>query len=445
MILFIVLGSFGLSHSQSVWTLEKCVEHALRNNLTIRQTYINQELSKINHQQNMLNFVPTLNANMNYNINRGRNVDPTTNLFTTNDVQSLNGNLTTNVIVFNGFLLQNSLKQSRFEYLASKSDLEKIKNDVSLNIVASYLQVLFAQDQVDISKDALRLSELQRNRSKSLVDAGILPQGSLLDAESQYSNSELQNVSAENALSTSLLNLKQLLDLDSVTDFSIEAPIMSEPDNSILLSGVDYIYQTALQGLPQIKAATLRTNASQKGISIARSGMFPRISVSGGVGTNYSDQARTFDTTSLSFAEIPFDSQIEDNFYKAAGVNLSIPLFNNFSVKNNIARAKLSYKNVSIQEDLTKKTVYKEIQQAHSDALGAKNKFDALNKAEKSAKEAFDYANKKFDAGLINSLEYTNAQNNFTRTKSERTQALYDYVFKIKVLEFYSGKKLTIN
>ena len=464
------MGLFLLSnvtvYGQKTWTLRECVDYAIENNLTVKRNEVSVGLNELNVIQNKYALLPSLNASAGRNWNFGRTIDPYTNLFTTQQVASDNLSLSSNVTLFSGFQLRNTLKQSQLDYLAGQADLLKIKNDISLNVVSAYLQVLYAKEQLKVANARVEQSRQQRDRVKRMVEVGTMVQGNFLDAESQLSNEELSLITAENQLATSRLSLTQLLQLPTPDGFEVQDPAVELQDASVAAMSPAQIYDLALKALPEVKAAELRITSAEKGISIAKGGMYPRLTAFGQLSSFYSSSSKKVsgityngfepngsitsagDTVlSPSFSTLlennPYNDQLDQNLNKAVGVSLTIPLFNGLSTRTNVKRSKLNYENAKLSADQTRNAVYQSIQQAHTDATAAKKKYDAAAKNVSSFEEAFQYSEKRFNAGLLNSLEYLTATNNLTRVKIELLQAKYDYIFRLKVLDFYAGNPLT--
>jgi len=467
----IILSFSQNSFSQKTWTLQECVDYALQHNIQIKQGEISTEISDNAQTQSLLGMFPSLNGSASHSYNFGRSVDPFSYEFTTRKVSSSNLSLNANVVLFNGFQLQNELKQSRLNYMSGKYDLDKIKNDVSLNVAAAYLQVLYAQEQLNAQNDRVDIAKKQKDRTKILTDAGTLPQGSFLDAEAQFATEELTKVNAENLLNNSYLSLIQLLELDSAGNFAVEKPKYAIPDQGSLSITPADIYSVSLTTQPEIKSAEYKLQSAEKGLAIARGARFPRLSMFGSLSTGYSNQSQRKKTlggdyidsyatdyfvptiidtfivfaplySSPTYEDTPFSDQLEDNFNKAFGFNLSIPVFNGWATNTSVKRSKLNYENAKYSFELTKNSLFKSIQQAHADAIASLKKYHAAEKNVSALNEAFSYTEKKFTAGLLTSLDYTTARNNLTKAESDKLQAKYDLIFRLKVLDFYMGKPL---
>ncbi|MEO5570877.1 MAG: TolC family protein [Bacteroidia bacterium] len=460
--LFAQLNSF----SQKIWTLKECVDYALANNIQIKQSELSTQISETYQSENYYNIFPSLNGSGSFTNGSGRSIDPTTYTYTTRDIQTGNIGLNSNFTIFNGFQLQNILKQSKLNFMSSKYDLEKIKDDISLNVAASYLQVLYSNEQVKASADRLDALVKQKNRTKLLTDAGTLPAGSLLDADAQVANEEYTKITAQNSLTSAYLTLTQLLNLDSIGDFKTENPKVEIPDESVLNIPVSDIYEVASKTKPEIKSAEYKVLSAEKGLAISKGAYMPRVSWFGSLSSTYSSESQTAvgdpvysglyptggvtgggDTVyspyySYNYDDTPLKDQFNNNFYKSTGINLSIPIFNGLSARNSVKRAQLNYEYAKLNAENTKNQLYKSIQQAYADAVAALNKYKASEKSVEALTQSFTYTEKKFNAGLITSLDFLTARNNLTQAESNLLQAKYDYIFRLKVLDFYQGKPL---
>jgi len=460
-----VLSSAAFSQQPSkTWTLKQCIDYALENNIRIKQNKLNIQLAEESLLQSKAAALPNLNGNAFHNYNFGRTIDPFTNEFATERVLSNSFSFSSNVTLFNGFQTVNTIKQSRLDFLASKYDVDKTSNDISLAIANNYLQILFSEELVGIARNQLGIIKQQLNRTKILVEAGSLAKGSLLDIEAQAAMDELQLVNAENQLELSYLSLIQLLDLDSINDFEIAKPDIDIPNESILNGTPGQIYLAALSVQPQIKSAEYRVESSIKGLSVAKGGKSPRLTVGGSFGTGYSDARKSItDTLSafvvpigytqsgedvlapfydFNFETTPFNQQIDDNINQSFGFNLTIPIFNGLQTKTSIGRAKIAVKNAQYELQLQKNQLNKDIRQAYADARAALKKHQATAKTVSALQEAFNYTEQRFDIGMVTSVEYNDAKNKLMKAKSDLLQAKYDYVFKTKMLNFYQGKSL---
>lgn len=446
------------------WTLENCVNHAIENNIQLKQAELNLRYNKNALLQSKLQILPNLNLSANQNYSFGRSLDPYTYDFADQDVTSSSYSANSSINLFNGFQTINSIRQSNLNLLSGVQDVEKLKNDIALNIAASFLQVLYSEELYEIAKIQSQTTDLQVERTRKLVEAGSLAKGSLLEVEALLANEKLQEINSQNQLLSSYLNLKQILDLDTVTDFKIVKPTTSEIPEKNYFPSVDQVYSEAINSLPQIKSAELQARSNEIGVYIAQGKRSPRLFLTGSYGTGYSSArmlGKYLPTVSnIGYTEsgenvyapsfiynsekYPFNDQIKDNASTSLAFSLQIPIFNNFTVNTAVSNSKIAYQNSLLNLENSKKQLFKEIQQAHSDATAAYNKYLASKKAFESNEESFKYTQEKFNVGMVSSLDYNIAKTNLSKAKSDMLQSKYDLIFKTKILDFYRGNQIKL-
>jgi outer membrane protein len=461
-----VLLSTGIINAQDEWDLQQCVNYALENNISIKQSKINSLYYENLLSQSKSDLLPNLNASAGYGVSFGRALDQTTYEFTQDQtVQSINPQISSSVTLFNGLIQQNTIDQNEFDYLASLEDLEKLKNDVSLNIAGQYLQILLNEELLTVAKEQLEVTAAQVERTKVLVDAGSVARGNLLEIEAQQAADELTVINAENNLAISYLTLSQLLELDSVKGFKIVIPEITTIPEENLLVPVNEIFADALEVMPQINAAEYNLMSSMEGLEIAKGTRYPRLNLTASYGTGYSDireqvidveeqtipigttqsGEQVFATSSFPvYGAYPIGDQFKDNASTSLFLNLSIPIFNNFQVRNNISNAKLAIDNSKLEVENQKNILYREIQQAYADALAALKRYRSSEKALESMQESFKYTREKYEVGLVNAVDFNIAQSQLIFTQSELLQSKYDFLFKTNILNFYRGKPIVI-
>lgn len=456
------------TNAQKKWTLEECINYALENNIQVKQSYLAAESDKITALQNKLNALPNLNGSVSHNYSWGRNIDPTSNSYTDEQTQSNAFALTSSIDLFNGFQKVNSIRQSESNYKASRYDLEKMKNDIALRIAQAYMQILFNKEQLENQQNQVNISQMQIERTKKLFEAGTIARGSLLDIQAQAALEEANLISAQNQLDLSFLDLAQLLDLKSSTDFDIIKPEL-KVENEVTLIPTNQIFAYSSTVMPEIKSAEFRLESSNRGLAIARSYRYPSLSLSGYYGSNYADnymkmksftvvdnvptnytvagtnQAIVQKQTVYEFEKMSFKDQLDRNLSKSLRFNLSIPIFNGYQVNANIKKAKLNTLNAEYNLQLTKNQLQKNIEQAYADAQAAFKSYKASQKTVASFQEAFDYTQRKFDVGMINSIDYNDAKNKLIKAESDLLKAKFNFVFKKIILDFYQGNPITLS
>lgn len=454
-----------LTHAQKVWTLQECIEHALKNNIQIKQAELNKDLASVGKDQAIAEMFPSLNASANHNYYLGRSLDPTIYEFTTNEIRSNSFSLTSSLVIFEGFRLQNTLKQSNLNYLSAKYDLQKIQNDISLNVVTFYLQVLYNKDLLKQAQEQTEASKVQRDRMQEMEKLGAASRGNLLDLEAQYASDELRKVNAQAQYDQAILSLAQLLELETPAGFSVDTVSFPVPTIDVSSINVSAIYDAALKTQPEIKSSEYNVESARKGLSIARGGIYPRLSLSGSISSTYSSSGQTaifpWDTVSYlsgytasfepvytlslipQYEKTPFRDQLDKNLSKSIGFNLVIPIFNGWATRSAIQRSKISWHQAQLNQESVRKTLFKNVQQAVNDVVTANNKLIAAQKSVEALSQSYNFNLQKFDLGMTNIYDFLLSKNNYSKASADLLQAKYDLIFRIKVLDFYQGKPLT--
>lgn len=470
LVAMIILFQIRISYSQDNWSLEKCISHALDNNITIKQQELYAKSYEVNKMQSILNLLPSLNASGAYSASSGRALDQSTYQFTTQSVNSINAQLSTNLTIFNGLQKINTIRQNKYNLLASLKDLEKLRNDISLNVAAAYLQILFNMELVQVAKNQVGVTQLQVDRTSKLVDAGSLPMGNLLEIQSQQASEELQLINYQNSLDISYLTLSQILELDSVGSFKILVPDFAKIGEDEITATVNQIFQDALICLPQIQSSEYKLKSARSALAISQGASSPRIFVQGSYGSIYSDTYTKYTNglpeeilsgytknpdgtqkdivysqlqTRIS-ADYPLSMQFKDNASTTLTVGASIPIFNGWMIRSNISNSKINVLNSEYALDITKKQLYKDIQQAYADATAALKKYRSSDKALAAMNLSYKYTEQKFEVGLVNTVDYYTAKNQLAKTQSDLLQAKYDYIFRSRILDFYRGRPLKL-
>ncbi len=457
------------SQGQNSWSMQQCVQYALEHNLQVKQSALNVDQSKADQQQQYASFIPSLNGQIGHNYYWGRFIDPYTNNYTNQQVQSSSIGFNATMSVFQGFQLQYLLSQSKLNFMASRKDLEKIRNDISLNVVAAYLQVLYNQDMTAVLQGQVSATADQANRMKRMYELGSASKANYLDLQAQLANDSASLISGQTQLDQSVLTLVQLLELDSLQDFSVARPeVATVPGLSEGLSA-EAVFTVALQTQPEIQGSRFRLQAAEKGLAAARASSYPRLYLSGNWNTNYStsnkqvtgvsygapdifvsgftssgDSVYTVSpNVSTTLSDVPFWDQLNNNRGSGLGLTLQLPIFNNWNVKTNVSRARIAMQQSKLNDELTRNNLFKSVQQAVLDAVNTHRKYESNVRSVSSLREAADFNKQRFELGLINTYEYAIAANNLARAEVNLLQAKYEYLFRVKVLDFYQGKPLT--
>jgi outer membrane protein len=469
-LLFLLLGCFFLN-AQDKWDLRRCVEYAVQNNISVKQEDIRAQLAKLTYEQSNYSKYPSLNFSTSAGVNSGRSIDRTTNLYTTQNIFFNSYGLQANVDLFNFGSKRNTIAANRFAYEASVASIDKVKDDISLNVAGTYLQVLLNKEQLRIDSIKVQQTNAQLINTRKLVQAGSVPELNALQLEAQLAQDSANLITAQGSIIKSLLLLKALLQLDAGTSFDVVTPpVELIPVEPISLLQPEDVYRLALQNLPQQRANNLLLMSAQKNADAAKGFMYPNLSMGANVQTNYSNSKNQplitariprldwvgyvkntnvgvfkSDTVAVyNFISDPYFNQFKNNLGRGIGLTLSIPLFNGLSARTNWQRAKLNIRTYELQQQQDNLTLKQDIYNAYTDAVTSLETFSASNKTVSTAEKAYDFAQKRWTAGLLNTLDLITTQNNVYTARQQRLLAQYNYVFKMKVLEFYRGQGLKL-
>ncbi|MEJ5302070.1 MAG: TolC family protein [Bacteroidales bacterium] len=457
------------AQSNKAWTLEECINYARSRNINVKKQLLNVQLQKDQLNQSKLATLPTLNGNASHVYNWGQTIDPFTNQFATERVRSNNFYISTQMTLFNGFQKLNTIRRNQLALRISEIEVERMMNDISLNVVTFYLQGLYAIEVLKNAENQLELVRQQRERIAQLVEAGTLARGELLNMDAQVAAAELQEVEARNNFDIALLQLAQLIDLENPESFTIKAPDISIPEGEIPIPEVEGVVSYALAHQPEIISSEMRKQQSEKDYEVARGGLSPVLSLGGSWGTGYSGAAREIDpdipptilsypigitqnsqdtvrgyTTQYSYRIKPFKDQLKANENKSFGLYLNIPIFNGYRVRNSIQQARIARESAELDLQLARNNLRKLITQAHADAQAALKKYHSARRKMEAQEESFHYASEKYAVGLLTAVEYNQNKEDLNKARSELLQAKYDFIFKTRILDFYQGKPIVI-
>ena len=446
-VLFVLFVSLSSYSQAKKWTLRECVDYALKNNISIQQSELDVKLTQVSKSDAIGNFLPNINANSSHSWNIGLNQNITTGLLENQTTQFTSAGLNSNVAIYNGLQNQNRLRKANLSLLASQFQLAKMKDDVSLNIANSFLQILFNKESLKVQKDQLSVDEKQLSRTQSLVEAGMIARGDLLDVQATVASDKQRIIAAENVLFLSKLGLAQLLQLNDYQNFDIEDSNQLTVQNTTVLDNPAAVVEKAKADRVELKIAKTNLEIAEKDIKIAKGAYQPSVSgfYSFSTRASYSDRVIGLDTSGspILAPPLPLFDQFSNNKGHNFGLQLSIPIFNGFAVKNSVERAKLSFERSKIASKTAELDLERNVYTAISDAKGAINAHEAAVIAMNARKEAMNYAKEKYEVGLLNSFDYKQAQTLYTNAQSEVVRTKYDAIFKIKVVEFYFGIPLS--
>ncbi len=446
----LLMSSLG-ALAQEQWSLERCIQYAISNNITIKQQELNVATSDNAVKQAKWNQAPSISASGNESVSFGRSRDNSN--FSSIDKSAWSGNFGVGgqLNIFSGFSNRYTISKNKLDLQSALLEVERTKNDISLNIAAAYLQVLFSEELVTNSEKQIELTKMQVERTLKLVDAGNLSQSNLLEIRSQLAQEEVTLVNAQNQLDIAYLSLRQLLELPVETSFKIDHPTNLQLDNQYALSTPGKLFEMS-QGLPQIKSAEVKVQSADKGIKIAKSGYYPTLSLAVQYGTSYFNQAVELKGTQTApngditpiYGKQSVSNQLDKNQSTTFSLSLQIPIFDKFRSKYTVNNARIGFTFAQLDLQQRKNTLYKEISQAHADAVGAMKKYMATEKAREAFSESFSSIDKKFNVGAANSIDYNTAKNNLSKSESELLQAKYQFIFKTKILDFYKGAPIKL-
>jgi outer membrane protein len=467
-----LLMSAGQLRSQTLWSLQDCINYAFDHNLDIKKQVLAVEVDKANLLQSKLNTLPSINAGGSYVNNWGRTIDRYTNEFATNRVRSDNMYISGNIILFNGLQKINQIKRNQLTLEYSQYSLDDLLDNISLTVAGYYLDILFNRELLVVANEQLAVTQQQVRRMEKLVEAGTLAKGDLLNIQAQAAREELQVVESENRLEISKITLQQLIDYPVEEDFEVQVPRLRSVEAPSIDITSDQIFSYAVLNRPEVRLAELNVDIAQKDISLAKGQQSPVLSLGGTWASGYSGLNEDIyygdpvfegnvpigflesDPTQIVLQpqyDVPFttetkawDQQLKDNNNRSIGFQLNIPIFNGWQVRNNITRAKIAQEAAEHDLQLTKNNLRKVIEQAYADAVAALKRYGSSLKQVEAQSEAFKYAEQKFDVGLINSVEYNEIKKELTLAQSDLLQAKYDYIFKTTILSFYMGNPLSI-
>jgi len=426
-----LLGSVSAQDTK-VWNLKECVEFALENNISVKQSELDKNSSLEDVKAAKWNFAPNLNASVSQNFNFGSSISVSGARIPA-DFRSNNFGINSTVNLFDGFANIENLKQSKIGVQIQDAAIAKMKNDIALNVVNAYLQILFAKEQLKVAQSQLKISEEQVSRIGELVGAGVLPQGDLLNIKSTLANDNQTLIVAENNVLITSLNLSQLLQLENA-NIDVEAVSIDIQNQSILSNEVSTIYSKANETLPEIKLAELNILSADKSIQIAKANYYPSLSLSFGMNSAYQHRQSTTDISPFLFSD-----QIDDNLGQSISLSLNIPVFNRYQFRSAVNKSKINYQKVEYNLESERLRLKQTIQNAYTDALASSKSYDAATISVEAQTRAFDYSQERFKAGAINSFDFNQNKNNLVNAQSQLIRSKYDFMFKLKVLEFYFG------
>lgn len=458
--------------AQEKWGLLRCIQYAMDNNISVKQVDLQSKIAELTLKQSKYSQYPSLNFSGGIAYNSGRTQDPTTYSLSTQSYLSANPQLQSSADIFNWFSKRNTIAANEWELQAAKANTNKLKNDVALTVANLYLQILLGMEQEKIARVQLEQSQAQLSNTRKIVEAGNLPELNAVELEAQVARDSSNLIAAKGNVIQNVLSIKAYMALDAATPFEIETPAAEKiPVEKLADLQPESVYALAIANMPQQQYNEFKLKAAQKTSAAARGGLYPTISLFGSLSSRYANAFNvpiyqtTFGPTGLqanagagvfydvygpkntqtrigTFKSDPFFTQLNENFSQLVGLNISVPIFNGYAARTNYKKSKINIRNQELQKELDNQTLKQDIYKAYNAAMVALEKLNAGKKAMETAERTLYYAQKRYEVGMMGTFELITNQNNLFTAKLQDALNRFDYVFKMKVLEFYKGQGL---
>jgi outer membrane protein len=451
--------------ADSVYNLQQCIDIAIKNNLTVKRSELDMERNRVYWQQQRATLLPTFNGSINHGISTGRSLDPFTNSYLNQQISSADYNANANLVLFNGMAVQNSIRRTALAYQAGKMDFEQAKNDITLNVITTYLQVINNTDLLTQANSQLEVSKQQLQRLQVMNANGAVKPSDYYDVKGQQATDQLTVINAKNSLELSKLNLLQLMNVLYTRSISVERLSADQLSSAKFDATADDVYNSAIQNLPLVKAATYRRQSAEKQVKVTKGVLFPTLSLYSGLSTRYSSAAGRsvfIDSTEINtgaFIKTPagnqpvyqfnqnfgsekvgYYDQFKNNYNTQVGVSIQIPILNAFLNRSRVSIAKIDLTEARYVEENTRIQLKQNVEQAYINMSSAYSRYQILNEQVDAFKESFRTAEIRFNAGVLNSVDYIVAKNNLDRANNNLINARYDYYIRTKILNYYEGK-----
>ncbi len=473
----ILLVTSASTQAQQKWNLKTIVDYAMANNLSAKLNDVQAKVAAINYKQSKQSLYPNANFSGSSSLNSGNNQDPTTFTRITQTYLNAGFQLQTSADIFNFYSKRNTIVSNEWELKAANAATEKIKNDVALSAANAYLQILLSKEQENIAILQIQQTQSQLTNTRKQVNAGALPELNATQLDAQLAQDSVNYITTKGNTSQAILSLKSFMGIDAAAPFDLDTPPIDKiPVEPIASLQPDYVYDLAVKNLPQQRYNDFKLKAAEKNVAVAKAGFYPTLSAFGSLGTSYI-ASRTaavkpvfngykssgliadagagvqYNVLEPDFSFVKsgsynktgnFFGQIDNNLQKSIGLSLRVPIFNGGTAKSNYERSKLNIESINLQKEQDNQKLKQDIYQAYSAALVAYEKFNASKKSVDINELNLTYATKRFNVGMLGTFDLITTQNNVLRAKLQYTQNQFDYVFKMKVLEFYKGMGLRL-
>ena len=431
--------SFTTVNAQQVISLQKAIDLALANNLSIKQSQITTAIATEDYKQSKYNQLPSLSVNPQGSYNFGRSPNLTTYSYTSQSFLYVNGQASLSLTLFQGGQLRNQILQNKIALDVDQTTTAKVKNDLLLNVVTDYLTILSDQDLVVAAKQQIDLAKITLDRAQKNFDQGAATRADLAQAQAQLSTAELNLTTAQNQVDIAIIVLKQYMEMDPTTEITVEKPDISKLTDVKTIYDAAEVIKTSLSVNPDVHLAELQQQGYAQAIKTAKGAYYPTVSLFGGVGTNYSSISQT-----LTGGKYPFFDQLSNNLNQSIGVSVQIPIFNHFSARTGVRKANLNYEYAQVTTQLAKNTLSKTIIQALADLQAAVKNYQSASHTYESTKEALNVTKQRYDAGFVNTLDYNTAVTNYNKAQNDMINAQYSMIFRSKVIDYYLGNKIEL-
>jgi outer membrane protein len=427
-ILFLLLVGLQLSAQDKKWTLEECVDYAIQNNISIKQSELDLKTSSVDKLEAIGGFLPTLNGNANYSVNTGASINPVTNQFQNQTFKSFSASANSNIVLFNGLANWKTLQRAKLNKIANSYRLDKMKDDIALSVANSFLQILFNKEQLKVQLNQNLITKENLKRTQELIDAGSLPAGDIFELQATDATQLQQIINTENALLISKISLCQTLLLEDYINFDISDEIIDLPISTITNETQDAILEKAKESVKDVKIAIANVDVAKKDLALSRSSYLPSLTGFVGYNTRWSESPIYNFVEQLSL----FDGT-------AVGLQLNVPILNGFATRGRVQRAKINQERSEFQLKQAELDLERNVYQAYNDVSNAKKVFEAAQKTLEARKQALDFSKARYEVGLLNAFDFSQSTIAFENAQSEVLRTKYDYIFRTKILEFYFG------
>ncbi len=427
--------------AQDTWSLKRCVDYAMEHSITVKQQEVQKRLAELTLQQSRLGMIPGFSGNVSAGYSDGRIASIQDNAYINQSIFNANGSLNMRGDLFNWFSRQNQIAANRLDAESNSFLLQKARNDLAFNVATAFLQILLKEEQVKVNEVQVKQTLSNLDNTKKLVIAGSVPESNQADLEAQLAQDSTNLVTAKNDVILAILQMKAYLNLSFEIPFVPEIPenIATLPMTPLAEMDPEMVYSAALTTYPLVKSDELRIKSADRAYRSAKGQLYPTLSLVGGLSTSYANNFYDRDGKL-----IPFSKQLDNTFGKNIGLSLGIPLFNGWQQRTTVAKAKVNVYNMELSRDLDNQKLRQDIYTAHANAVAALQKFNASSTGVMAAQKAYDFATKRFNLGLMNTIDYITTQTRLFKAQIDKVSAQYDYIFKMKLLEFYRDQRISL-